>query len=140
FKASKDRYQHLVTHSLYHKNLDNDLGVIFFLMDSLEEQEFKEATLAYYFLWKQGPSTEKEVDAHCERFLSEQYGVEIDFEADDALDKLIRDNLVTEEDGKYRAVPLEEALRRLDEKWDNYFKYNNEAEEAEKAAQATDNV
>ena len=31
FKSSKDRYQHLVTDSLYHKNLDNDLGVIFYL-------------------------------------------------------------------------------------------------------------
>lgn len=124
FKASKDRYQHLVTHSLYHKNLDNDLGVIFFLMDSLEEQEFKEAVLAYYFLWTKGECTEQELDGHCEQFLHEQFGVEIDFEADDALDKLRRDNLIVEENGRFRANDLEEALRCLDEKWDNYFQYN----------------
>ncbi|GIW82773.1 MAG: hypothetical protein KatS3mg105_4580 [Gemmatales bacterium] len=125
FKASKDRYQYLVTHSLYHKNLDNDLGVVFYLMDSLEEQEFKEAVLAYYMLLRKGACSEKELDAHCEEFLHEHFGVKVDFEADDALAKLERDHLVEFADSQYRAIGLEEALRRLDEKWDNYFAYNN---------------
>lgn len=124
FKISKDRYQHLVTNSLYNKNLDNDLGVVFYLMDSLEEQELKEAVLAYFFLWTTGECTEEELDGHCEQFLHEQFGVEVDFEADDALEKLRRDNLITEIDGRFRANPLDDALRRLDEKWDNYFTYN----------------
>ena len=43
WRNSRNRYEQLVTHLLYDKNLDNDLGVILSLVDSLEEQEFKEA-------------------------------------------------------------------------------------------------
>lgn len=124
YKASKDRYQHLVTHSLYHKSLDNDRGVVFYLMDSLEAQEFKEAVLGYFFLWQRGTQTEGELDGTCERFLKEEFGLEVDFEVEDALGKLQREGLVIEEDGRFRALPLEGALEKLDYKWDNYFKYN----------------
>ena len=36
--------------SLYFKNLDNNAGVFHHLVDAAEEEEFKEAVLAYYFL------------------------------------------------------------------------------------------
>ncbi len=135
FKASRDRYQHLVTQSLYHKNLDNDLGVIFYLMDSLEAQEFKEAVLAYYCLATCGASTPAELDGHCERLMLEHFQVAVDFDIDDALQKLHRDRLVELKNDSYRAIPLQEALRRLDEKWDNYFSYNNgDASQAVSAA------
>jgi len=125
FKNSVDRYHHLVTDSLYHKNLDNDLGVIFYLIDSLEEQEFKEAVLAYALLLERGPLSIGDLDACCERFLLDEFGVEVDFEVHDALEKLVRENLVEREGDRYRACELPTALERLDEKWDNYFKYNS---------------
>ena len=126
FKASKDRYQHLVTNSLYHKNLDNDLGVIFYLMDSLEEQEFKETVLGYYFLWTQGEMTQDELDRRCETFLQQAFDIDVDFEVDDALQKLARDDLVVQVGDRYKARPLDEALERLDGKWDNFFSYHHE--------------
>ena len=64
---------------------DNNLGVIFFLMDSLEEQELKEALLAYYILWRDGTLKQTELDARCEEFLNARCGVEVDFEVGDAL-------------------------------------------------------
>ena len=98
--------------------------MIFYLVDSLESQELKEAILAYFFLWRHGPMTEQELDARCESHLKNEFGVEIDFEVDDALEKIVREGLVVDQEGRYEAVSLLEALRRLDHKWDNYFQYN----------------
>ena len=42
------------------------------------------------------------------------------------LAKLLRLRLVEEQEGRYRAVPVDEALVRLDEAWDQYFTYHNE--------------
>jgi len=137
WRNSRNRYEYLVTHLLYHKNLDNDLGVVFYLMDSLEEQEFKEAVLAYYFLWREGPATMKELDRKCEQFIKDQFDVEVDFEVDDALDKLVAEKLVTESDGLYHPVSLLEACEILDEKWDTYFLYNNDKQAREAASHDT---
>ena len=46
-----------------------------------------------------------------------------------ALAKLERLQLVTRHDDRYAAVPIDKALEVLDYAWDNYFKYNNEAQE-----------
>jgi hypothetical protein len=115
-----------VTNSLYHKNLDNDFGVVHYLMDALEEQEFKEAVLGYCFLSQAETSgmSENDLDECCEKFLKDEFGAEVNFEVKDALDKLLRDQLVTQSADQYSAVPLSEALRRLDHKWDNYFQFN----------------
>jgi hypothetical protein len=125
FKASKDRYNHLVTNSLYHKSLDNDLGVIFYLMDSLEEQELKETALAYYVLWREGNKTKAELDDRCEQLLFEQFGLETDFEITDALEKLERDDLILRSGDQLHARPLNEALERLDRKWDGFFRFHH---------------
>jgi hypothetical protein len=124
FKASKDRYNHLVTNSLYHKSLDNNLGVIFYLMDSLEEQEFKETVLGYFVLWREGDMTAATLDGRCEALIDEIFGWQTNFEIADALAKLERDDLILRNGEMLRARPLAEALERLDGKWDNFFKYN----------------
>lgn len=126
FKVSRDRYQHVVTTSLYDKNRDNNLGVVFFLMDSLEEQELKETLLAYFILCRDGTLKESELDARCEEFLFQKFGIEVDFEVADALEKLTREKLVTVSGTHYTAIPLEQALTRLDEQWDNYFCFSEQ--------------
>ena len=136
FKASKDRYQHLVTTSLYDKNQDNDFGVIFYLVDALEVQEFKEAILAYFFLLEFQPlrMPQTELDAYCEEFLKDRFNVEIDFEVDDAIEKLVRLDIVVKTGDTFIARPLRESLRRLDYLWDNYFPYNTATESDQPAA------
>ena len=124
FKAAKDRYHNLVTQSLYHKNLDNDLGVIFYVVDALEEQEFNEAVLAYFILLQDGEKTPQELDACCERYLKQHLNVEVNFEVRDALAKLVRQKIVTRTDDRYCAEPLEEAIKQLDHNWDNFFSYD----------------
>ena len=121
FKAAKDRYHHLVTQSLYHKNIDNDLGVIFYIVDALEEQEFNEAVLAYFCLSQDGETTQKKLDACCERYLKQHFDVEVNFEVNDALAKLVRQKIVDRTGDCYRAAPLEEAIRQLNRNWDSFF-------------------
>ena len=151
FINTRRRYMLQMSQDLYHKNLDNDLGVLQYLVDNIEDQEFKEAFIAYMLLLDAGrPLTEEELDDAAERFLNENFsGLEVDFEVDDALDKITVEldangqeqineeqlnstmflplvHAISSEDGetRYRARPIEEALEAMDYRWDNFFQYN----------------
>ena len=52
YLRAKDKYQLHLTRSLYYQNLDNNGGVLFRLLDEVEEQDFREAALAYFLLWR----------------------------------------------------------------------------------------
>jgi hypothetical protein len=119
-----------LTQSLYYQTLGNNLGVLFHLLDEAEEQECREAMLAYYCLWRFAGEkgwTEPQLDDYVEMDLERLADVKVDFEVDDALAKLERLNLVTRNGDRYVAVPIDKALESLDYAWDNYFKYNKEA-------------
>ena len=107
------------------------------LIENAVQQEFKEELLAYFFLWQNGKmvciavyppfktllvfrctrlrvaQTEAALDWECERFLT-GLNETIDFEVDDALDKLSLDHLVLlhvtgwkeEQTPMYSALPL----------------------------------
>lgn len=128
----RGKYMARMTRNLYEKNLDNSIGVLQYLVDSLEEQEYKEAVLVYFVLWSADrPMREAEIDAAVEALLAEGFaGVEVAFEVDDALRKVVDRGPATplplvdpEGDDRYRAKPLAEALRVLDERWDGLFDY-----------------
>jgi hypothetical protein len=125
YLRTKQKYQLSLTESLYYQNLDNNAGVFFRLLDEAEEQDAREALLAYYFLWRSGPTekvTEELLDRQIEQFIEASTGQQVDFEVSDALAKLQRWRLVeTASDGSLRAVEMNEAIARLDEHWDGYF-------------------
>jgi len=131
----KNRYEKNLSQALYYQTLDGNAGVLFRLLDEAEEQECREAILGYYFLWlkagNEGWSMEH-LDDHIEEFIEQKTGVLIDFEINDAIEKLEKLRIVEKlPNGNYRAQPIEKALEMLDYTWDNYFKYNNpEPEEA----------
>jgi hypothetical protein len=138
YKNRRIRFMKALSESLYFRNLDNNAGVFHRLVDEAEEEESKEAVLAYCFLLRarrdegapRAGLTEPELDARVEAWFRELHGIELDFEVDDALAKLVRLGLVTAgADGLLRAVGIEEAQRRLDERWDNLFTYANGANE-----------
>ncbi len=128
YLQTKQKYQLNLTESLYYQNLDNNAGVLCRLHNDAEDQENREAMLAYFFLWRQTGArgrTSDELDQQIERFLSDVLGRAVDFEVDDALAKLVRLGLARQAaDGRYVVVPLVEALEILDRAWDNYFSYN----------------
>ena len=50
FKNRKIQFMKSLSENLYFRNLDNDAGVFNHLLDAAEEEEVKEAVLAYHFL------------------------------------------------------------------------------------------
>lgn len=104
--------------------MDNHTGAIVYLMQQLKSQEFKEAAMAYILLLQE-PLTQNELDQKCEKFLEDLSAEfhsdikKIDFEAEDAHQKLKELKLVTEKDGFLNVLPLNEAMVELENHWKN---------------------
>ena len=126
YKNRKIKFMKALSDNLYFKNLDNNAGVFYHLIDAAEEEEFKEAVLAYYFLLTAKETlTKKELDDRIENWLAEKWDCHIDFEIGDAVDKLQRLELIEVDADHFRCVPLSTAKQQLDTIWDNFFKYNS---------------
>jgi hypothetical protein len=128
YRQTKQRYHLTLTESLYYQNLDSNFGVLARILDEAEEQEAREAILAYFFLWCYAGAdgwTSEQLDAFAESYLEQNTGVKVDFEIDDALQKLQRMQIVHKHGDRYRVVPIARALEVLDRIWDNCFQYNN---------------
>jgi hypothetical protein len=125
FKNRKIKFMKALSDNLYFKNLDNNAGVFHHVIDAAEEEECKEAVLAYVFLRGAGDAglTEDELDAAIEAWFRERWKVALDFEVDDGIGKLARLGIATERDGRWRAEPLQRALERLDDRWDAFFAF-----------------
>jgi hypothetical protein len=125
FKSRKIKFMKALSENLYFKNLDNNIGVFYHLIDAAEEEEFKEAVLAYYFLLTaEGAQNQIEIDDRIEKWFEQHWNCNLNFEFDDALKKLERLELVSRDGLVLRVLPLAEAKRRLDFIWDNYFAFN----------------
>jgi hypothetical protein len=133
FLRVKEKYQGTLVTNLYFNSLDNNQGVIHHLIDQAEEEECKEALLAYHFLLTEPDAgrDESTLDARIERFLLERFGARLDFEAPDALDKLRSLGLLeVSDEGALSVAPLQSALCRLDRAWDAYFTFEEPEEGA----------
>jgi hypothetical protein len=125
YEAQNLRYQKQLADTVYFRNLANNSGVIDLLVGAGEEQDAKEAFVAYWTLLRaNAPMAKGELDMACEAFLREQLKLDLNFEIGDALAKLERLQLVTREAETYRAVSAQEALTRLDAAWDDVFKFS----------------
>lgn len=131
FKNRKIRFMKTLAESLYFKNLDNNAGVFRYLIDAAEEEECKEAILAYFFLLTQGPAENPgELDRRIEHWFLERWQCELDFEIGDALAKLERLELVEKTGERYQARSLEQARVALDRAWDDLFQFASGDESA----------
>ena len=115
-----------IAQSLYFKDKGNNQGVFSMLIDSAEEQECKEALMAYYFLLTtKKKMNQSQLDDNIEEWLDQDYDTKIDFEIDDALSKLEKLGLISQDkDGLLTVISIDKALEKLDYIWDNYFEYN----------------
>jgi hypothetical protein len=124
FKNRKILFMKALADSLYYKNLDNNAGVFHRVIDDAEEEECKEALLAYFgLLVAEKPLSREELDQEVERWLQARTGLALDFEVDDALAKLERLGLATRRGERFTVQPLPSAKATLDRLWDNYFQY-----------------
>lgn len=125
YEAQTLRYQKQLADTVYFRNLANNAGVLDLLIGAGEEQDAKEAILAYGMLRRaQKPLAKGEIDNFAEAFLRERFGLEIDFEIQDALGKLERLGVVTREGETYAAQAPTDALARLDAAWDGLFNFS----------------
>ena len=125
YKNRKIKFMKTLADNLYFKNLDNNAGVLYHLIDAAEEEELKEAVLAYYFLLNAtAPVTKNDLDQRIESWLAERWDCRIDFEIGDAIRKLQRLKLIEADADQLRCIPLSAAKHQLDNIWDNYFTYS----------------
>ncbi|QEG23117.1 DUF3754 domain-containing protein [Mariniblastus fucicola] len=130
---TKQKYQFGLTKSLYLKNLGNNSGVLYRILNEAEEQELLEAILGYAILWqtqRQSESTGQpfkgmtsdEMDAEVEAYLADLTSVDIDFEIFDSLGKLARLGLANvDSSGRWTAIPIDQAEKCLDDSWSRLF-------------------
>ena len=126
FRHATQKHLHHMIRNLYYLTLANNASVVSSVIDAAEEEEFKEAILAYFFLWinreDPEPWDSARLDARVEAFIRDQTDAEVDFEIADALRKLERFGIVQRDlQGHLRALPVEYALEILDERWDDAF-------------------
>jgi hypothetical protein len=83
-----NKYNNTLTTNLYFKSLNNNLGAINFISNNASEEEIKETILAFAFQEKNPNVGDKELDNLIEKYLQDTYKITIDFEIDDALNKI----------------------------------------------------
>jgi hypothetical protein len=114
-------HQKELTDNIYYRNVNNNSGIFNYIIGEAEEQDWKEALLAYYvLLTAAAPLTREALGARIEELLARAFGVAADFEIDDALARLQGLDLLTDTGG-LSAVPLPDALARLDREWQEFF-------------------
>ena len=125
FVNKKIKYSKILSDSLYFKNLGNNSGAFYSLLNSSEEEVLKETILAYTFLYKsENGLTAEELDSQIETWFETQLKTNLDFDVKDALLKLQNIGLGIETNGKWNVIPLNEALIKIDELWDTVFEYH----------------
>jgi hypothetical protein len=112
--SHRTKYMAKLTKNLYFYNLDNNAGAISHIFDMAEDEEAKEVFLAYLFLLQSPtPLTEEELDQKIEAFINNTFKIPMDFEIEDALNKLIKLQLIIKENNQLQAVPIQKALAVL---------------------------
>jgi hypothetical protein len=117
------KYQKDLTDNIYFRNVNNNAGIFDYIIGTAEDQECKEAFLAYYFLLTAASAPARgEVEDRIEDWLKQTFGIEIAFKIDEALAKLGRLGLLGRQEERLSVLPLDVALAKLDEVWSGYFK------------------
>lgn len=117
---TRDRYRMQLAQSLYFQNLANNLGALALIVDEAEEEDVKEEVLLYsYLLYDPAPAGDIEwTDRKIEEALRADYGIDINFDVHDALERLMAAGLVFRNAaGELQAMPLAEADRHLSKRW-----------------------
>jgi len=108
------RYMAALAKNLYFYNLDNNAGVLTYMIDMAEAEESKEALLAYLFLsTSKERLSRKELDEKIEAYMLQQYAIPMDFEVDDGVNKLFELGIVYELDNLLHVKDIKEALTHL---------------------------
>jgi hypothetical protein len=116
------KYQKVLTDHIYFRNINNNAGIFDAVIGAAEDQECKEAFLAYYFLHiATEPSTQAMLEQRIEAWLKATFGVEVEFAVDEALAKLDRLGVLVRAGDRLAVPTLDETLARLHGVWRDFF-------------------
>ncbi|XP_016565125.1 uncharacterized protein LOC107863625 isoform X3 [Capsicum annuum] len=125
YKQTWDRYQLLVNRTLNEKTIASGFGSIYFLLDASEQQQYKEAILAYAVLLT-GNSQEscaRNIGARCEKFVYDLLEEKVEMPVDKAISTLVRLGIVTQDSlnghTELQAVPCFRAYEILKQHWNS---------------------
>lgn len=124
FVNQRNRYMVVLAQNLYFHSMADNRGVMVKLAARAAEEDVKEEILLYSVLAKE-PARRTDlptIDEAIEQYLLAQFGATVDFDLEDALDRLIADGLVTEgADGLLTALAPDAAALHIDKKWDLFL-------------------
>ena len=120
YVTKRQNYDLRMTKNLYFQLLDSNSGVVSRLIDEAEEQQSREAMLGYYCLLKYAPEkgwSSQQLDDFVELFFAQHFVKKIDYDVVDGIKKLKSLGLVEESGHKLKAIPVKDALQKLQAKW-----------------------
>ncbi|HMN37053.1 MAG TPA: TMEM143 family protein [Hyphomicrobium sp.] len=126
FLNQKQRYMVVMAQNLYFHAMADNRGVILKVAARAAEEDIKEEMLLYSVLAKEKANRADlpAIDAAIEQYLQRTFGVSVDFDLEDALDRLIRDGIVREDgDGTLHTLAPAAAAKHIDGKWDQFLDY-----------------
>jgi len=121
FLNQRTRYMVVLARNLYFHAMADNWGVMALLADRAAEEDIKEEMLLYGVLSKERVNIAnlRHVDEAIEQYLEHAFGVDVDFDVDDALGRLKQEGIVTElPDGTLETLPPHEAALHIDKLWD----------------------
>lgn len=120
FFVTRDRYRMQLAQNLYFQNLANNQGALAMMVDEAEEEDVKEEVILYAHLLG-GSFNISQLDvlrAQINSFLKDKFAVDVNFDIDDALARLLENRIVSQSaDGALQAKPLQEANEHLHRVW-----------------------
>lgn len=121
FFNTRNRYMMVLAQNLYFHSLANNHGALTLISDRAEEEEVKEDMLLYAFLARHPAKYDAlpAIKQEATDFLRQHCGVNVDYDAEDALRRLLADGLIrSDADSNLTAVAPDEARAHLDTLWD----------------------
>jgi hypothetical protein len=121
FIAQRNRYMVVMAQNLYFHAMADNRGVMTLLADRASEEDVKEEMLLYSVLAKAPANIRdlSDLDRAIEAYLKTTFGIDVDFDVQDALRRLEQDGIVTQlADGTLQTLPPQEAALRIDKLWD----------------------
>ena len=124
FMNQKQRYMVIMAQNLYFHSMADNRGVMLKLADRAAEEDVKEEMLLYTVLLKERARHRDlpAIDAAIEQYLYSSFGVQVNFDLEDALRRLMADGIVTVgTDGYLHVMSPGRAAAHLDQKWDRFL-------------------
>ncbi|HJU32880.1 MAG TPA: TMEM143 family protein [Hyphomicrobiaceae bacterium] len=121
FLNQRTRYMVVLAQNLYFHAMADNRGVMTLLADQAADEDVKEEMLLYGVLAKTKVNARNlaHVDEAIEQYLADTFAVKVDFDVQDALQRLKAEGIVTElADGTLQTLPPGEAARCIDRLWD----------------------